>query len=220
MRIEFIYDTICPWCFVGKRRLEKALARRPNVRAEILWRPFLLNPDLPEDGIPRGTYLERKFGGPARVARMLGGLREAGRSEDIDFNFDVITRTPNSLDSHRLVRWASQQGKGDEMVEALFRAYFYEGRDIGDRRQLVAAAEDAGLGPAEARDHLLAGDGRGDIFMENAQTHRMSINGVPCFIFDGAYAIAGAQDPDILVRMIDLASERSVEAPLTMAAGS
>ncbi|MGC2854143.1 DsbA family oxidoreductase [Novispirillum sp. DQ9] len=218
MRIEFIFDTVCPWCFVGLRRLERALARRPAVAAEIVWRPFLLNPDMPEDGIPRATYLERKFGGPARVARMLAGLVEAGRGEGIAFDFDAITRTPNSLHSHRLVRHAGRHGLAVQAVEAILRAYFEQGRDIGDRAVLGDIAIGIGL-PREATAAFLAGtEGRSDVFMENAHTHRLSINGVPCFVFETSYGIAGAQDPDILVRMIDLVTEGRLEAPLSRAA--
>lgn len=218
MRIEFIFDTVCPWCFVGKRRLERALARRPNVSAEIIWRPFLLNPDMPEDGIPRATYLERKFGGPARVSRMLAGLVEAGRGEGIAFDFDAITRTPNSLHSHRLVRFAGGFGLAGQAVEGILRAYFEEGRDIGSRAVLEDVAVQAGLPRGEVAAYLAGGEGRSDVFMENAHTHRLSINGVPCFVFETSYGIAGAQDPDILVRMIDLVTEGRLEAPLSRAA--
>jgi len=219
MRIDVIFDTVCPWCFIGKKRLERALRLRPAVRAELRWRPFLLNPDMPEDGMPRTAYLERKFGGPARVARMLANLREAGAGEGIGFDFEAITRTPNTLDSHRLVRFAADLGRADGVVEALFEAYFMGGRDIGDRDVLTDLAAKAGLDPAAVRDLLDSPRGRGEVYMENAHTHRMSINGVPCFIFDGAYGIAGAQDPDILVRMIDMAAEGRLEEPLSSPRG-
>lgn len=219
MRIDVIFDTICPWCFIGKKRLERALARRPAVRAELRWRPFLLNPDMAEDGMPRGAYLERKFGGPARVRRMLASLREAGLGEDIAFNFDAIRRTPNTLDSHRLVRLAAERGKAGPVVEGLFRTYFLDGRDTGDQHVLADIAQAAGLDGAEVLDMLQGQTGRSEVFMENAHTHRMSINGVPCFIFDGAYGIAGAQDPDILVRMIDMATEGRLEEPLSSPRG-
>lgn len=215
MRIEFIYDTVCPWCFVGKRRLERALARRPNIAAEVVWRPFLLNPDMPEDGISRATYLERKFGGPARVARMLGSLMDAGHGEGIDFDFEAITRTPNSLHSHRLVRFAGQYGLAAATVENILRAYFEQGQDIGSGDVLLGIGTSVGLPVEETKAFLASNEARGDVFMENAHTHRLSINGVPCFVFDGAYGIAGAQDPDILVRMIDLVTEGRLEAPLS-----
>jgi len=217
MRIDVIFDTICPWCFVGKRRLERALRERPHVIAELTWRPFLLNPDLPPEGIPRSTYLERKFGGPARVARMLAGLQEAGRHEGLSFNFDAIDRTPNSMNSHRLVHLAATQGAAGGIVDALFRAYFQDGRDIGRIEVLADIAAAEGLPRKEVLAYLQSESGRGEVFVENAQTHRLSINGVPCFIFDGTYGIAGAQDPQILVRMIDMALEGSLQEPISQA---
>jgi predicted DsbA family dithiol-disulfide isomerase len=142
-------------------------------------------------------------------------LLDAGGAEGIDFDFDAITRTPNSLNSHRLVRFAGTQGLAAATVEAILRAYFERGEDIGSTSVLADIASAVGL-PGNAVDVFLnSGDGRGDVFMENAQTHRLSINGVPCFVFDGAYGIAGAQDPDILVRMIDLVTEGRLEAPIS-----
>lgn len=215
MRIDVIFDTVCPWCFIGKKRLERALALRPHVQADLHWRPFLLNPDMPDAGMPRGAYLERKFGGPARVGRMLANLKDAGAGEGVTFNFDAIARTPNTLDSHRLVRLAGDQGLAGAVVDRLFHAYFTDGRDIGDRAELCAIATEAGLDGAMVAHHLDTPQGRGEVYMENAHTHRLSINGVPCFIFDGAYGIAGAQDPGILVRMLDLATEGRADQPLS-----
>ncbi len=220
MRIDVIFDTVCPWCFIGKKRLEAALRQRPSIHADLRWRPFLLNPDMPEDGMPRAAYLERKFGGPARVARMLGNLRDAGAGAGIAFDFDAIARTPNTLDSHRLVRMAADHGCAEAVVQALFEAYFLHGRDIGDRDVLQAIGQAHGLDGDAVLASLTGTRGRGEVFMENAHTHRMSINGVPCFIFDGAYGIAGAQEPDILVRMIDMASEGRLEEPLSSPRGA
>lgn len=215
MRVDIIFDTICPWCFVGKRRLERALAQRPTVAAQIHWRPFLLNPDMPEQGIPRAAYLERKFGGAARVTRMLNSLAEAGKAESIDFCFDAIQVTPNSVDSHRLVQFAHRHGVANQAVEALFQAYFVHGRNIGDRDELLSITEHCDLSADEFERMLNSNEGRGEIYLDNAQTHRLSINGVPCFIFENAYGIAGAQDPDILVRMIDMAIEGPLTDPLS-----
>lgn len=217
MRIEVIFDTVCPWCFIGKRRLEKALARRPNVMAELVWRPFLLNPDLPQDGIPRRTYLDRKFGGPGRVSRMLGNLREIGSGEGIEFDFESITVTPNTIDSHRLVAFAARYGKAGDIVERLFQGYFLEGKDIGKQDTLKELAAEAGLPDEDFFSNHLHAEYRQSVLNENSQTHRMSINGVPCFIFDGAYGIAGAQESDILLRMIDLAQENALPPPLSTA---
>lgn len=215
MRIEVIFDTVCPWCFIGKRRLEKALALRPAVSADLVWRPFLLNPDAPAEGISRRVYLDRKFGGPARVSRMLATLGDIGTAEGITFNFDAIDITPNTVDSHRLVAFAARYGKAGAVVERLFQAYFVEGKNIGDPAVLQGVARENDLPDEDFfTDHLHA-DYRQDVLAENSQTHRMSINGVPCFIFGGAYGIAGAQDTDVLLRMIDLALENFQPTPLS-----
>jgi predicted DsbA family dithiol-disulfide isomerase len=215
MRIDIVFDTICPWCFVGKRRLQLALSQRPGIAFDLHWRPFLLNPDMPENGIPRSLYLERKFGGTSRVSRMLNSLEDAGKKEQIGFQFNSIEVTPNSVESHRLVQLAEQKGLASEVVEALFQAYFCHGRDIGDRNQLIAIGEECGLNKDDCVQLFSSSSGRGEIYLDNAQTHRLSINGVPCFIFDDLYGIAGAQDPDILVRMIDIAADNQIAAPLS-----
>ncbi|WP_019643780.1 DsbA family oxidoreductase [Novispirillum itersonii] len=215
MRIEVIFDTVCPWCFIGKRRLEKALALRPSVSADLVWRPFLLNPDAPAEGISRQVYLDRKFGGPTRVDRMLSTLRDIGVSEGIDFDFNAISITPNTVDSHRLVSFAASYGKASAMVERLFRAYFIEGKNIGDTAVLRRIADEQGLPGEDFFSDRPDAEYREDVLTENSQTHRMSINGVPCFIFNGAYGIAGAQDTDVLLRMIDLALENAPLTPLS-----
>jgi len=133
MRIDIVFDTVCPWCFIGKHRLEQALALRPGVKAELRWRPFLLNPDLPPEGMDRDTYLERKFGSSYRIQRIQGAAQQAGESEGIAFAFERMSRTPNSIQSHRLIQWAGAYGSlQTDLVEAVFRAYFEEGRDISE----------------------------------------------------------------------------------------
>ena len=215
MRIEFVFDTVCPWCFIGKRRFERALAARAGARLQVLWRPFLLNPDLPLDGIDRHSYLDRKFGGPARINRMHGAVAAAGRSEGIDFAFDRIQRTPNSLHSHRLIRFSARFGRESETVDALYRAYFCEGRDIGRLDELVAIAGETGLPAADAATFLHSDTEVAATMGDNARSHRLGVNGVPCVIVDGLYAMAGAQDPDILTRLFDVAREAEAEAALS-----
>lgn len=215
MRIEFIFDTVCPWCYVGKRRFERALAMRPGTRATIIWRPFLLNPDIPAEGIDRRAYLDRKFGGPARVQRVHSAVAAAGEVEGIAFDFDRILRAPNTLNSHRMIRFAGGLGREAETVEALYRGYFCEGRDIGSVPELVELGSELGL-PAEALDAYLRSDSDvAAIFNENARSHRLGVNGVPCLMLDGTYAVAGAQEPDVLLRLIDIARESEAEAALS-----
>ncbi|KIL98870.1 2-hydroxychromene-2-carboxylate isomerase/DsbA-like thioredoxin domain [Paramagnetospirillum magnetotacticum MS-1] len=212
MRIEYVFDTVCPWCYVGKRRLERALAQRPETRARIIWRPFLLNPDLPAEGIDRRTYLDRKFGGTARVQRVHAAVAAAGKSEGIDFDFDSITRMPNSLNSHRMIRYAGASGCEAELVESLYRAYFVQGLDIGDVEVLTAIGASVGLAPDPLRTYLSSDADAVGVLNDNARAHRLGVNGVPCLILDGSYALAGAQEPDILLRLIDIVRESQPEA--------
>lgn len=215
MKIEYIFDTVCPWCYVGKRRFERALAQRPGTRVDIRWRPFLLNPDLPPEGMDRHAYLERKFGGPTRVQRVHSAVAAAGETEGIVFAFDRIARTPNTLNSHRMIRFAGGVGREAETVEALYRAYFTDGRDIGDLAELVAIGSAIGLPQAELQSYLCSEADVAAVLNDNARAHRMGVNGVPCLVLDGKYAVAGAQEPDVLLRLIDIAREAEAEAVLS-----
>lgn len=212
MRIEYVFDTVCPWCYVGKRRLERALAQRPETRVRITWRPFLLNPDLPPEGIDRKVYLDRKFGGTARVQRVHGAVAAAGKTEGIEFDFDSITRMPNSLGSHRLIRYAGSSGHEAEVVEALYKAYFCQGMDIGNIEVLADIGASFGLERTPLLTYLASDADAVGVLNDNARAHRLGVNGVPCLILDGAYALAGAQEPDILLRLIDIVRESQPEA--------
>lgn len=216
MRIEIIFDTICPWCYIGKRRLEQALLERPHVTVEKRWRPFLLNPDMLSDGLDRRSYLAQKFGSETRVQRMQDAIAQVGESVEIEFAFDRIERTANSMESHRLVRFADRTGKSDACVEALFVSYFVNGHDIGQIETLIAIGTEVGLDRGALRGYLESGDDRMEIIDENRRVHTMGVAGVPTFIFAGEYAIAGAQDPTVLTRLIDAAAvlpEPAVAAP-------
>ncbi len=207
MRIDIYSDTICPWCFIGKRRLERALAERPQPGLKIHWRAFQLNPDMPAGGLDRQDYLNRKFGGAQNAERVYAAVREAGAQEGIAFDFAAIERTPNSLLSHRLLRFALERGDQDPLVERLFNLYFLEGGDLEDPEVLIQAAEDAGFDPAAARGYLEAGTGLEDVQNEDTQARRAGIQGVPTFILNGQYALSGAQEPKVLFQMFDLARE-------------
>lgn len=206
MRIDVVFDTVCPWCWIGTRRLRRALAKRPLVRAEIRWRPFLLNPELPPEGMDRKTHLERKFGSAHRVQRVFGAVLAAAEAEGMKLDLGAIAKTPSSLASHRLIRFAEREPCRDDLVEAIFAAYFAEGRDIGDPAVLEAIGTAHGL-PASPLRAWIAATETHDAGSGNARAHRLGVNGVPCFIFDERYAIAGAQEPDILARLVDLAAE-------------
>jgi predicted DsbA family dithiol-disulfide isomerase len=205
LSIEVVFDLVCPWCFLGVRRLRRALRSRPDVRAELVWRPFLLNPDLAPQGVPRHEYLVRKFGGEERARRLHGTIAELGRAEGIEFRFDRIRRVPHSLDAHRLVRWAGRFGAADQMVDALFEAYFAEGVDVGDAAALAAVATRQGLDGIAARRFLATVAEVEAVHTDNLRAHRLGINGVPCFVVAGRHAIAGAQEPEVLDRLLDVA---------------
>lgn len=203
--VEVVFDLVCPWCFLGIRRLRRMLRARPDVAAELVWRPFLLNPDLAPQGVPRHEYLVRKFGGEERARRLHGTIAELGRGEGIEFRFDRIRRVPHSLDAHRLVRWAGRFGAADAMVEAVFHAYFVEGADIGDAGVLAGLAARQGLDAVAARRFLATVAEVEAVHADNLRAHRLGINGVPCFVVAGRHAIAGAQEPEVLERLLDVA---------------
>lgn len=215
MKVEFIFDTVCPWCYVGKRRFEAALAQRPGLRVDIHWRPFLLNPDLPMEGIDRQAYLDRKFGGPSRVNRVHNAVTSAAESVGLTFAFDKITRAPNTLNSHRMIRFSTSLARDVEVVEALYKSYFCDGRDIGSVDELVSIGAQAGLPADKLRDYLLSDADIAVVMNDNNRAHRLGVNGVPCLILDGQYAIAGAQEPDVLLRLIDIARETEAEPALS-----
>jgi len=200
-----IFDTVCPWCYIGKRRMEQALALRPHVDIDLVWRPFLLNREIPADGIDRTAYLIRKFGSETRVRRIYGAIAQAGESVDIDFAFDRIDRTPNSVDSHRLIRYALLNGANPRIVETLFFEYFIEGLDIGRQEILQEIGARAGLDGAAIGAYLNSEEDIDFVYDENTRAHRMGVNGVPAFVFNEKMVISGAQEPQILARMIDAA---------------
>lgn len=213
MQIDIISDTVCPWCFIGKRRLEKAMSQRPDMEFEIQWRPFQLNPDMPRDGMDRRQYLEVKFGGPDRAKQIYEHIEDAGRSEGIAFAYDKIVRTPNTLDSHRLIKWAGTAGVQDAAVEVLFRKYFLEGGDIGDKALLVDVAREIGMDADLVSDLLAGDDDLEETKTEDTMARQMGVTGVPCFIIGRKYAVSGAQDPAVLVQAFDLI-EKEGEGPV------
>lgn len=211
LSIEVVLDLVCPWCFVGVRRLRRTLRRRPDIAADLVWRHFLLNPDMPRAGMSRPDYVIRKFGGEERAKRLYASISDVGRADGVMFRFDRIKRTPSSVDAHRLVRFASRFGRADEIVEALFTAHFTEGADIGDRTTLLAVAGSCGL-PAPAARRFLSSDEEVDtVHADNLRAHRLGINGVPCFVVSGRHAIAGAQEPEVIERLLDIAAVEAAE---------
>ncbi len=206
LTVEVVHDLICPWCYLGTRRLLRTLRRRPDLLVDLVWRPFLLNPDMPRLGMSRSDYVVRKFGGEDRARRLYSSIAEIGRAEGVQFRFDRVRRTPSSVDAHRLVRWAGRFGRANSIVEALFAAHFADGRDLGEIGVLCAIAASCGLDPAGARA-MLASDAELDgVHADNLRAHRLGINGVPCFVVGGHHAIAGAQEPEVIERLLDVAA--------------
>jgi predicted DsbA family dithiol-disulfide isomerase len=211
IHIEVYSDIVCPWCYVGKRRLEGALTSVGG-DLHVTWRPFQLNPTMSLEGMDRATYLKAKFGSLEAFGRMEEQLLAAGVDERISFAFEKIQRTPNTFSAHRLVWYAAQQGKQDDVVETLFRAYFLEGKNIGDVMTLAHIAGEAGLDGTEVETFLASEQGVVEVKDEEAVGRRLGIRGVPYFVLNGHVAISGAQPPDIFVSAIQQAQKTVVES--------
>jgi predicted DsbA family dithiol-disulfide isomerase len=203
LAVDVVSDVVCPWCYVGKRKLERALdelaKQEPALSIAVRWHPFELNPELPAEGIAREAYLEAKFG---RTTGVHDRVKAVGSSVGIDFAFERITRQPNTRDAHRLVAWAQQSGDAAALVEALFRAYFVEGRVLSDAAELAAIAQSAGLDRAAALDLLASDRLRADVEAEYLEAQDAGIQAVPFFIFNGRTAVSGAHDPPTLLEAI------------------
>lgn len=211
MHINVIFDTVCPWCFIGKHRLAQALKDDPRESVEISWQPFLLNPEMPFEGMDWRHYLAAKFGGELRAERVYAAITEAGRQSGIEFDFKGIQRIPSSIDSHRLIRYAERDGLAEDAVEQIFKEYFLLGQDIGNRSVLIRVAEDLNLDIDGFQDYLYGDEDIDEIREQNARAHRFGISGVPAFVVDGQFTISGAQEPAILQRIFDVAGERRQE---------
>lgn len=205
LTIDVVSDAVCPWCFLGKRNLDAALEQigqsDPELKTQVRWRPYQLDATIPQGGMSRIDYLTRKFG-PGGYGKMNGRLIEAGRERGIGFAFDKIKRSPNTLDAHRLIRWAQPGGVQDAMVERWFKLYFEEGRDIGDRALLADVAVEHGFERAMVTRMLESDTDKAAVQDEIALAQRMGVNGVPFFIFGGKYALSGAQPPEAIVAAI------------------
>ncbi len=213
MQIDIVSDTVCPWCFVGKRRFELALKLRPQPDLSLTWRPYQLNPTMPSEGVDRKTYLASKFGDLEHAERFNARLRKVGKEVGINFRFDEIGVTPNTVNSHRLVKFAKTHDvKVTEVVEELYKAYFQKSENIGDLKVLSDIAVKAGLDANEFRDYLHSDDDRADILEQGATIRRNGMTGVPCFIVEGKYVVSGAQSPEIFHQIFDLVTQDKIFA--------
>jgi predicted DsbA family dithiol-disulfide isomerase len=203
IQIDFVADLACPWCYLGLVRLDRARAMRPDHPVQVRWHPFFLNPHLPPHGMDRATYLRRKFGGDAR--QVYRRIEDAARQDGVEFAFERMPRTPNTRLAQRLILFAEEQGQADAVIRALFRALFQEGRDVGRPDELVAIAGEVGLDRAEVSAFLASDRLEGEVTAAHQQAERAGIHGVPVFIVEREHAITGAQPPEILADLLDVA---------------
>lgn len=214
LTIDVVSDVVCPWCYIGKHRIEGALALAGDVPVDLRWRPFFLNPWVPREGISRDEYLTAKFGSPEAYARIAARVVEAAAEEGLLYRPDLVSRQPNTLDCHRLIHWAEAEGKAAAMKQRLMELYFRDGGDLTDPEVLVQAAADCGLDGDAVRARLSTDE---DVALVSSQAQQASdegISGVPTYIFAGKYAVSGAQPPEKLARAI-----RQVSAEVNAAVG-
>ncbi len=200
--LDILSDPVCPWCFIGKTNLDRALERAGDHPFTIEWHPFQLNPDMPREGADRKTYLEQRLGGPARAAAAYANVLEHAKRAGVTLNLEGMARIPNTLDAHRLIHWSGLEGAQTRVVSALFRAYWQEGRDIGDPEVLCDIADDCGLDAAVIARLLASDADRADIMERDAHARRQGVSGVPTFIVSRRHAVSGAQPPELWDRVI------------------
>ncbi|MEL6531853.1 MAG: DsbA family oxidoreductase [Pseudomonadota bacterium] len=213
IRLDILSDPICPWCFIGWTHLTRALEARPEHPFAIEWHPFMLNPDMAPEGMDRRAYLEGKFGGKDGADEVYGRIKDAAEAAGVSVDFDAIQRTPSTVDAHRLIHWAGLEGRQTPVKLGLFKAYFQQGRDIGDRSELLQIAETAGL-DRDMIARLLDSDAdRDDILKRDAHARSRGVSGVPTFIVAEQHAVPGAQPPEVWLKVIDELSAQAATAP-------
>ncbi|KUJ86072.1 polyketide biosynthesis protein [Ruegeria marisrubri] len=208
VKLDILSDPICPWCYIGKTNLDKALAAIPDHPFIIEWHPFQLNPDMPDEGMDRREYLERKFGGKEGAVKAYAPVVEHAEKAGLNINFEAMQRTPNTLDAHRLIHWAGIEGKQTAAVDALFKAYFVDGRDIGDHEVLADIADSIGMDAAVVLKLLKSDADREDIRKRDAHSRQMGVNSVPTFIVANQHAVPGAQPAELWEKVINEIKEQ------------
>ncbi len=203
MRIDIFSDTVCPWCYLGMRRFELALAQRPQYLPRVIWRPYELNPDMPWEGVDRAAYLAAKIGDPVRIAAMHEALARHGEAVGLNFRFDLIDRMPNSRRSHLMIAHAARHGLQRQVKERVMQAYFEEGVDVGETEALVRLGVEAGLSERETRAALVLREGQDGVVAAERHAAVLGISAVPTYIFNGQYSLSGAQDPAQLAGVLD-----------------
>ena len=203
IKLDILSDPICPWCYIGKANLDRALEARPNHPLNIEWHPFQLNPDMPEGGMDRREYLETKFGGKENAGKVYARIAEAAEAAGLVIDFEGIRRTPNTLDAHRLIHWAGLEGRQTAVVSRLFKAYFEEGKDIGDSTLLLDIAEGVGLDRAMIGRLIASDSDLDDIRARDLHARNRGVTGVPTFVVGNQHVVPGAQAPELWLRVID-----------------
>jgi predicted DsbA family dithiol-disulfide isomerase len=212
--IDVVSDVVCPWCFIGKHRLERALALKPEIPVEVRFHPYFLNPWVPREGMDRKDYLTTKFGSPEGYGQIAQRVKAAAAAEGLTYASEKMARQPNTLDCHRLIRWAGEIGKAPAMKQRLMDLYFTEGGDLSNHDTLVAAAADVGLDAEEVRARLASDHDVAAVEAQAKSAQEAGINGVPFFILGRRYAISGAQEPEQLAEAIGrVAAEADQPAP-------
>ncbi|NYZ11321.1 DsbA family oxidoreductase [Azospirillum sp. RWY-5-1] len=212
MLIETFADVICPWCYIGKHRLTRALRERPRLAPEVRWQAFQLNPDMPAGGMERSQYLANKFGGAERARQINTVIEETAERDGLPINLHRIRRTPNTFQAHRVIRMGNRRGIGGAVADALFHAYFVDGLDIGDRDTLAACGATAGLDFQEVKT-ALAGDAEViGVQAADSLARQLGLQAVPCYIFNRRYALSGAQEPTSFLPLLDLAVSEGTDA--------
>ena len=212
VKLDIISDPICPWCYIGKANLDRALTAHPDHPFTIEWHPFQLNPDMPASGMDRREYLETKFGGKENAIRVYSQIEEAAKAAGLEINFEGITKTPNTINAHRLIHWAGIEGRQTFVVASLFKAYFVEGRDIGETDVLADVADGCGMDAAMMRQLLQGDSDVEDIRKRDAHSREMGVTGVPTFVVASKHAVPGAQPPELWAKVIEDIANQSKDA--------
>jgi predicted DsbA family dithiol-disulfide isomerase len=212
VRLDIFSDPVCPWCYIGKSHLDRALEARPEHPFMVEWHPFQLNPGMPPEGMDRSDYLAQKFGGSERADQIYARVEAAAREIGLDIDFAGIERTPNTLDAHRLIHWAGIEGRQTPVVAALFRAYFREGRDIGNRVELAKIAGECGMDELAVALALKSENDRDDLAARDADAQKKGVTSVPTYLIDRQYVVQGAQPPDLWLQVIDDITEQMAAA--------
>jgi predicted DsbA family dithiol-disulfide isomerase len=212
MLIEVYSDVVCPWCYVGEKRLGRALEARPDLEAEIVWRPFQLRPEMPEHGLPWREFALDKFGGERSMNAAFAHVSSAGAPDGAFFDFDKVATAPNTVDAHRLILFARDFGKERRIADALFRAYFLEGKDLNTLEDLLAVAGSVGLNPEKTRAYLASDEGVAEVLASQEEAARLGISGVPFYVLDGRYGLSGAQPVEVFLAALEEANAARTEA--------